>query len=203
MELLLETLRSSRDFILAGHFLGIALGLGGATVTDVLFFNFLKDFRISRKEADILRVLSLVIVGALLLLLLTGLALYALEMERLNDSPAFLVKMIIIMVLTVNGMPMHRIIMPRMIGLSFHPHENKEKHAALERMRRLAFMFGGVSFSSWYFVFFLSMLKRLLPSSVGTVDLLLLYALLVVTAVICSKIMEKQMVRKASRSRQK
>src|SRR3989344_1068910 len=40
-----------RPAILGLHVLGLALGLGGATCTDLFFFKFLKDFRISHEEA--------------------------------------------------------------------------------------------------------------------------------------------------------
>jgi uncharacterized membrane protein len=36
------------ELILLGHFLGLALGFGGATIVDIFFFKFLKDFRISQ-----------------------------------------------------------------------------------------------------------------------------------------------------------
>lgn len=46
------------ELVLIGHFLGVALGLGGATITDIFFFKFLKDFRISEWEADVMHTLS-------------------------------------------------------------------------------------------------------------------------------------------------
>jgi hypothetical protein len=46
------------------HLLGVVLGLGGATIADLLFFKFLREFEISKKDAEILRLLSRVIVIA-------------------------------------------------------------------------------------------------------------------------------------------
>src|SRR3989344_1433054 len=47
-----------RTAILTLHLIAAAIGLGGATITDVFFFKFLKDFKISESESEILRTLS-------------------------------------------------------------------------------------------------------------------------------------------------
>src|SRR3989344_7244119 len=42
-----ELLTEYRPTITMLHLLGLALGLGGATISDIFFFRFLKDYRIS------------------------------------------------------------------------------------------------------------------------------------------------------------
>jgi hypothetical protein len=180
-----------RQLLLSGHFLGLALGLGGATVTDVLFFNFLKDFSITRKEADVMRVLSNIIVGGLVLLFVSGMLLYLSDIPKYNASSAFTAKMLLVMVITLNGILMHKHIAPHMVHLSF-----TSKHASmkiLHHRRRVAFGMGAVSFTSWYFVFFLSMLKRLLPTTVDVWHILLVYVGLALIAVAVSQRMEMRM----------
>jgi hypothetical protein len=179
-----------RQILLSGHFLGLALGLGGATVTDVLFFNFLKDFSITRKEADVMRVLSNIIVGGLVLLFLSGILLYLSDVPKYNASPAFTAKMLLVMIITLNGILMHKYVAPHMVHLSF-----TSKSASMEILhhrRRVAFAMGAVSFTSWYFVFFLSMLKRLLPGTIQIWQILLAYAGLTLIAVITSQCMERR-----------
>ncbi|MEQ1849938.1 MAG: hypothetical protein ABL890_05125 [Candidatus Peribacteraceae bacterium] len=186
-----------RQILLSSHFLGLALGLGGATVTDVLFFNFLKDFSITRKEADVMRVLSNIIVGGLVLLFVSGVLLYLSDIPKYNASPAFTAKMLLVMVITLNGILMHKHIAPHMMHLSFTSKSASMK--ILHHRRRVAFGMGAISFTSWYFVFFLSMFKRLLPVTVGATDILLVYIGLALIAVAVSQRMERRMRAKSQR----
>lgn len=195
-----DFLLNYREVWLAFHFLGIALGMGGATVTDILFFNFLRDFKISKKEADVMRVLSYVIVGGLVLLFLSGAALYIPETDRLNASPAFLSKMMVIMVITFNGILMHHYVAPDMVHLAFSRAGHPGTKEALRKKRKLAFALGAISFTSWYYVFFLAMLKRMLPPGTDTHDLLGLYLLCLVAAVTTSLLLERCI---AARARQR
>ncbi len=145
---------------LTAHILGVCIGLGGATIADVLFFRFLKDFRISEKEADVMRSLSHIILGALIVILLSGAALYLSDTEKYNASPAFLAKMTIVVVLTVNGFFLHEYISPKLVHLSFTKHYRSEPR--LRVLRHIAFALGAVSASSWYSAFFIAMLKSLM-----------------------------------------
>lgn len=171
------------------HILSVVVGMGGATVADILFFSFLKDFRISKKETEVLGLLSNVIMAAMLLLYVTGICLFLSDMPRFSSSPAFFSKTVIVAVLTINGILMHSYVAPRMIHISFLKKEFGAKHV-IHRLRAVAFAMGAVSFSSWYFVFFLSMLKRLLPVWVEHAHILGAYAAVVCCAVIGSQVMQ-------------
>ncbi len=173
------------------HVLGVCVGLGGATITDVLFFKFLKDFRISNKEADVMRTLSHVIVGALFLILISGVALYLPAMAKYNASPAFIAKMTIVVVLTINGLFLHEYVSPKLVRLSFTAHHQPTPR--LRRLRHLAFALGAVSATSWYFTFFLAMLKSLLPDGLAAHQIITMYAVLVFCAVSASQIIEHRL----------
>jgi len=190
-------LSNHRELFLALHFLGIALGMGGATVTDILFFNFLRDFTISKKEAEVMRVLSYVITGGIVLLFLSGVALYVPDVERMNASPAFLAKMMVVMVIAFNGILMHHYVAPRMVHLSFSRPGHPTTTVTLRNRRRLSFALGAISFTSWYFVFFVAMLKRKLPASADTHDILSSYVLILVVAISTSLILERFIASKA------
>jgi uncharacterized membrane protein len=170
------------------HILGVCVGLGGATIADVLFFAFLKDFRISKKEAEILRTLSHVILGALLLILLSGVALYLPDVAKYNASPAFIAKMTIVVALTINGTFLHEYISPKLVRMSFT--QNYRTTPGLRQLRHLAFALGAVSASSWYFVFFLAMLKSLLPAAMPIQHILGAYVAIVCTAMCFSQYIE-------------
>jgi len=179
--------------ILTLHAFGVAVGLGAATVADVLFFKFLKDFKISESETDILRALSQVIWLALAAIVLSGLGLYLPEAGELLSSPKFLVKMIIVAVIIVNGAVLNLLVTPKLVKISFsgeHTHEPGE----LRKERRTAFALGAVSIASWYSAFILGTLKSV-PFDFPT--LLLVYAGILVAAIASSRIMERVFVKKA------
>ncbi len=174
---------------LAFHILSVVIGMGGATVIDLLFFNFLKDFKISKKEAEVIGILSNVIMAATLLLFVTGICIYASNMPAYSVSAAFFSKTVIVAVLTINGILMHAYVAPSMIHISFLKKEFGKKHV-IHRLRAVAFAMGAVSFSSWYFVFFLSMLKRMLPSWVSYGHILGTYVAVLILAVAASQALQ-------------
>lgn len=162
-----EFLGSARPFILIGHLIGLAMGVGGATVSDFLFFRFLKDLKISHAEAGVLNLVSKVIWVGLILLIISGIGLYLPEAERLNQSSKFLTKMIVVAVVLVNGIALNLIVAPKLKKISF---EKKHEHVPgeLRRLRRIAFALGAVSFVSWYSALLLGALRGL-PYSFPTV----------------------------------
>lgn len=187
-----EFLARARDAILILHGLSAAIGVGAATVTDALFFKFLKDFRISKREAAALRAVSVVIWVALTLLILTGIGLWVPEAERLNRSPKFIAKTFIVGVIIVNGILLNLWIAPRLIRISFgvrHEHLPGE----LRRARRFAFALGAVSLTSWYSAFILGSLRSV---ALGAGELLGLYALIVGAAVGASQVIDWRLGRR-------
>ncbi len=159
------------------HLFGMALGIGAATFTDIFFFRFLKDFKISEEEASTLKVFSEVIWFALGILVLSGLGLFFPKSETLLASGKFLVKMIGILVLITNGFLLNLIVQPRLAKITFgatHDHHEGELH----RLRKFSFALGAISITSWYFIFVLGALRGVivpfLPLLFGYIGLLAL-----------------------------
>lgn len=182
------------ELILIGHFLGVALGLGGATITDIFFFKFLKDFRISEWEADVMHTFSQVIWFALALLVLTGLGLYLHEAEELNQSAKFLVKMIVVAIIIVNGAFLNLLVAPQLVKISFGE-KHKQRPGELHRERRIAFALGAISIVSWYSAFILGMLREL-PLEFSS--LLLIYLFILGGAIAASQFMERFFIKQAN-----
>jgi uncharacterized membrane protein len=177
----------NREFLVLLHLFGAALGVGAATITDLLFFNFLKDFRVSEKESEIFRLLSQVIWFALIILILSGAGLFLPDSERLLASPKFLVKMIALAVIVINGAALNIFIAPKMVKICFggpHAHEAGELH----HLRRLSYALGAISLVSWYSVFILGFLKA---SPLPFLPLLGVYALLLVLGIIGSRMIDR------------
>lgn len=167
------------------HILGVIVGMGGATIADILFFNFLKDFRISKKEAEVMQLLSHIITAALLLMYLSGTALYLSDMPRFNASAPFVSKLLIIIVVTINGILMHKYISPHMVHLSFLQRTFHPDHM-IHRLRSMAFAMGAVSFVSWYSIFFIAMLKSYIPKQTSSIQIMGSYALILFAAIVVS-----------------
>lgn len=186
---LIEFFSAHTTIALTAHLIGVAVGMGGATITDVLFFNFLRDFSISKKEAEVMNILSNLIMGALVLLYLSGIALFLSNPSLYAQSPAFLSKAFIVLVLTLNGILMHKFIAPNMVSLSFlHPYGG---HRDMHRWRPLAFAMGAVSFTSWYSVFFIAMLKSYLPPDIRVLQIIVGYMVVLSCAVFASQLLHR------------
>ncbi|MBI4117570.1 MAG: vitamin K epoxide reductase family protein [Parcubacteria group bacterium] len=168
------------------HLIAVGLGVGGATIGDILFFKFLKDFRISRFEADVLRTLSQIIWTALGIFFISGAAIYLTDMAKYNESSKFLVKMFIVLVITINGFFLNLVIAPKLMKISFHKkHDHKARELA--KYRKLAFSLGAISLTSWYTALILGSMHQI-PFDVETG--ILAYLLILLMAVSISQILE-------------
>jgi uncharacterized membrane protein len=190
LEIILPILMEYRSGILIAHVLFMALGLGAATLTDIFFFRFLKDQRISQEESEILSTLSEFIWFALSFIVLTGLALYLPQAAHYHDVPKFLAKVVVVGVILVNGAFLNLYIAPKLSKISFgEPHHHKE--GELNIARRLAFALGPISVVSWYSAFILGSLPASTPLSFTM--FLKIYLLLLVGAVAIGQFTERRL----------
>lgn len=180
-------LASQRLWWVIIHNIGFILGLGGATITDVFFFRFLKDDKISEEEKGTMDTLTNVIWVGLAILVVSGLMLYLPEQARLNESPKFMLKVIVVGVIIINGLLLNMKVAPRMRSFSF------TDTVPARHFRCLAFALGAVSLTSWYTAFFLGSLRKISLSFYGGLGV---YMGLVICAVIGSQIFEAMLERK-------
>jgi hypothetical protein len=179
-------LQQYRPIIIAVHLLGLTFGIGGATATDLLFMKFLKDFKISHFEADTMRTMSQLIWFGLALLIISGVGLFFADPGTLIQSSKFLAKMVVVIVIILNGFALNLYITPRLVHMTFdrkHPHAQQ-----LHRARHIAFALGAISFTSWYTAFILGSLRSI-PLSLASI--LSIYFGILVLAVIGSQIAER------------
>lgn len=183
----------NQSIIIILHAVAMAIGLGAATLTDIFFFKFLKDFKISEGEADVMRTLSQVIWFALALVVATGLGLFIPEAGELVQSSKFLVKIIVVSVIIINGAILNLYITPRLSQISFGK-EHEHKPGELHHIRKVAFALGGVSITSWYTAFLLGSLRSV---SLPFFSLFALYLVVIAAGIIGSQIMEQSFSKKA------
>lgn len=179
-------LAEHKTLVVIIHAIAATIGVGAATITDIFFFRFLEDRKISVFEAGVLNTLSRVIWIAIAILLVSGLGLYLPNAEVLGESSKFLVKMIGVAVLIANGVALNLVVSPRLMHISFNE-EHAHMKGELIRLRKISFALGAISISSWYMIFILGNLRKVnLPFS----TLLLLYFGIVVLAVVMSQIFD-------------
>ncbi len=183
-----------KSIIVIIHLLSAAVGVGGATITDLLFFRFLKDFKITKEEADTMNSISSLIWITLFVLIISGIALYLPETARLNDSAKFFTKITAIIVLIINGIILNVLIAPKLPFISFEdkniPIENKH-----HIIRRFAFAFGAISISSWYFIFILGALRKF---TLNFQQFILIYISILIIAIVGSQIFNYLMSKKVN-----
>ena len=131
------------------HFIGLAMGLGGATLLDLMLLRFFVRGRITEDTYSVFAFASRVVDAGLRLLWITGLGflfLYALTAPELLTNPKVHAKLAIVAILTLNGFFIHQIILPslrRQIGQTLF--------AGVTRTRRVIFVTSGaISVVSWY-----------------------------------------------------
>lgn len=175
------------EYLLTFHLLGMILGLGGTLILDILIFHFLRNFQINSSEAVIMHLISQLIIIGLVLLLVTGTAIYLTDIEGYNNNPRFLMKMTSVLVLSINGVFLNFYMMPKIEKLSLIE-ENIEED---QNLKRVAFAVGGVSMVSWLSAFAFAMVKDL--SYFTYVQMLIPYLVFVFAAIGGGQFIKKKM----------
>ena len=176
---LTEFFAQHKSIVIVGHAMAAAIGLGAATVSDLLFFKFLKDGNITNKETPILDLMTKIMWVAVALLALTGIKLFLSNPEVYAVSSKFIVKMAIVGVIIINGVVMTKYLHKNMQKLTFTDKYHK-------RVKKIAFASGAISISSWYISFILGSIRSI-PFNVVTG--LSAYLAIVVVAIIVSQFM--------------
>lgn len=107
----------ARAVLVVLHLLGAATGIGGAILSDTLFFRAARDGRLSSGEFGVIVTGSHAVTAGLLLLILSGIGLFSLDPARYLASAKFLAKMTIVGILSLNGIVLHRVHIPRLKAL--------------------------------------------------------------------------------------
>lgn len=133
-------------FLLIGHMIGLAMGAGGATMSDILFLTSITDHMLDASELRLLKRASLVVIVGLLLLYATGIGFLFVREEGVGER--FWAKMTIVGILTLNGIMMHWKVFPILEEMA-----QLRLSLSVEKFRangRLFAITGAVSSVSWY-----------------------------------------------------
>lgn len=172
------------------HFLGLALGVGGAFVSDVIYMTSLKDKKITKDEMNIISDGGNVVWGGLLLLTISGLLLMSLDWTSYIVSTKFIAKMIVVLLIALNGVVIHHFYLPRMKKLVG---EDLSQHSEFKRMSLFLYVSGALSFVSWISATILGAFTGI-PFS--TLTILLVYGGIVLVAMGVALMVRKSFLKK-------
>ena len=173
---------STHEVLLMFHILGTILGVGGATISDIIFLRSTKDGVIQKKEWDILRYVSFVIWVGLIVAIASGVG-FLLENSSITENPKVLAKLTIIGIIFFNGVFLHWRIFPlisSMIG-------KKMQDTQFVNNMTMVFTSGAISISSWYVVFILGAWRGL-NNTLTYWEILLVYSIILVISIIVSNL---------------
>ena len=179
------------ELALAVHILGVALGLGGATVSDVLFIKSLKDEEITPKEKSFLDGASSVIWVGIGILLLSGAVMFWLNWDVLSQQPRMLAHVSIAAVIIINGLWVNFSIFPKITRWSQIKERNQKFVPEYRRIRKIAFIGGAISLTSWYAALALGFGRRFIFPTLSYGELMGGYFLVLILAILMMLVIEK------------
>jgi hypothetical protein len=124
------------------HLVALVLGLGGATMTDLLFVTCVRSRSVGDTLGVVMETASRVVLTGYVLLIVTGIALVA---SGTHPSERFWAKMAVVAVIGVNGVAAHRITLPQ-LSRSLRNSSPHVTRAFLAQLSTVA----AISLASWY-----------------------------------------------------
>lgn len=185
---IINILTYQRDLIIIIYSLGFAIGLGATTVSHISFFRFLKDYKITKREANTLYHQAQVVWLGIIMVTLGGLGLLITNFSATISSPTAVLQLIIILVLIISETLITLLISPNMFNLSS---KRKDFIDTLHNYRKKAFAFSGISLISWYLSFLLNYIPGI---SMTLIEHIFLYSGLVVVVLMVSQIIEQNLL---------
>ncbi|HWH23579.1 MAG TPA: hypothetical protein VNW68_01670 [Candidatus Limnocylindria bacterium] len=132
--------------VVVAHIVGAAIGVGGALATDSVFLRSIRNRRISSEQFLLIRSVSDVVLLGLGLVALTGVVLLLMNPGLLGEA-SFQAKMLIVLVLLINGLAFHLYVLPY---LARHRDLWLEGEVLSRRQRWLFATSGALSGVSWF-----------------------------------------------------
>lgn len=181
--------------LIVGHIIGTALGVGGATISDFLFFKAIKDKKISSTEFDFLKTVSKVVWLGFLILVFSGFGL--LIFYRLNFGASeiiyrsgFLAKMTVALAIFFNGLLMHWKIFPL---LEANLGKILNQSPDFLKKGRWVFCTGVISIISWYSALILGVWRN---PTLSYFEIISVYLGLIFVGVLAANFIGKKLLKK-------
>lgn len=150
-----------KTFFLVAHLVGLIVGLGSVTTLDFYLIRLLKGARVSDQDLKLITLVSKLGAAGLLILWLSGIGFLTLLWMKSPDlltNPKVHAKIVVVTILTINGVILETVIFPRLRGSIgrpiFGPYASKTGAWPL----RLCVT---ISAASWWTAFTLGALREL------------------------------------------
>ena len=139
----------TRGIIRIFHFIGLSMGLGAATLLDLMIIRFFLGQEMTQQKFEMFRFLADLVNVGLKMLWVTGLSFlvfyWMIEPVKLGNEKVW-AKMVIVAILTINGVFIHRTIIPFM-----HGQIGRTMLDGVPFRKKITFVtMGMISFVSWY-----------------------------------------------------
>ena len=136
------------------HLIGFAFGVGGATASDLIFIKSIRNGKVSKDQYSLIKTVSLLVWASVVILLVSGTALMALQQYQIGEVPRFgwsffQLKLVAFFAAVANGIVFHYLVFPtikKSVGKSF-------RTVSMKRRYPLFAFTGAVSIVSWYTAF--------------------------------------------------
>ena len=167
------------------HLIGLALGVGAATLLDLVIIRFMVFGKISREHVRIVHTSAQVVAIGLTLLWASGLGFllfyYLYAPANLTNEKIY-AKMVIVLVLTINGYVIHRHILPLIKQNVGRPLFS----GVSDKQRRVMLAAGAISATSWYVPLALGVLREL--NFTSGVHILIFYVVLLMVTIAMAQV---------------
>jgi|AntRauTorckE6833_2_1112554.scaffolds.fasta_scaffold14871_2 hypothetical protein len=169
------------------HIFGAIFGAGGAYLSDAMFFSSVRDKVISKKELHFMKIGSSFVWMGLAILLISGALLFLTDPAGYMDSSKFLIKMLIVLVILINGIYFHAGHLPML-----HRHADSHYPSSNEFTKKKKFLIisGVISMTSWTFAIILGGL-RMIPVDFTTA--LIIYVVFEIIAISIALVISRRL----------
>ena len=165
----------SRGILRIFHFIGLSLGMGAATLLDLMIFRFFLGKVMTEQSLEVFEFLADLVSVGLKLLWVTGLGFLLFywlhDPVKLGNEKVW-AKIVIVTILTVNGVFIHRTVIPFIRGQVGY----RMLEGVALRRKMLFVTTGIISFTSWYGPLVIANLPQL-NFQVPMVQILVVYGL--------------------------
>jgi len=180
-----------RPVVFITFLFGLIIAFGGAIIYTVLFFKFLRDYKLSSTEKEVLISVENVIIIGLGLVIVNGVGLFIPLAGWYVTNPEFILAAIAVLVLSVQTVLEKADIAPRLTDLydaDIIPADDDHSYT-----RKLAYAGGAVSLVSWAALTLMTFIKF----HMSFLALLAFYVLFLVIAVILSQVSEYKLYKRS------
>lgn len=189
--MLLVLLAHFRILMFMAYLFGLMMGVGGSIVYTVLFFKFLRDYRLSDVEKETLDGVAQVVTIGLGLVLVTGLGLFIPLAAWYTMNPEFMIALIAGAVLAIQTIMVKTDIVHRLSAV--YESNIIPVDADHAYMRKLSYALGAVGLVSWITLAIVSFVNL----NWSFIGLLSAYCIVVTIAVVWSQFAEYSLYKRS------